>query len=488
MRIARLSRSASVARGAYLVLVRTSTRNEPARPATLGGKEVAIMPTTHRDHAVVLGGSIAGLITARVLADAFGTVTIVERDLLPADYSHRRGVPHGRHAHGLIPRGRRVLEELLPGLADELVAGGGLLGDFGANVRWYLFGRPLSRVDIGLEVVSASRPLIEGVLRDRVRALPNVSILDGYDIVGLRSTIDLGRITGARVTGLHGQGSRILPADLVVDATGRGSRTPLWLTQLGYAEPDTDRVTIDLAYASRLFTVPPELFGDDAVVSTGRYPGQLSGSVMQRIEGGRVLVTLAGVLGERPPVELAGFTAYAQALPVPDTYEVIRAAQPIDDGVQFRMPTYVRHRYERLTDFPAGLLVTGDALCNFNPVYAQGMSVAALDAIALRDELARGDEVDALRYFAAASRHLDAPWGIGVGADLATPGVLGTPLPPSPLTGDYVRQLQFAALRDPELARAFLRVNALVDPPTALLRPEVVERVEQAQVAGAGSR
>ena len=444
------------------------------------------MPATNRDRAVVLGGSIAGLLAARVLADAYATVTIVERDLLPTDHNHRRGVPHGRHVHGLIPRGRMMLDELLPGLSDELIAAGGLVGDFGNNVRWYLNGRQLSRVDAGLPAISASRPLIEGTIRDRVRALPNVSILDGHDIVGLRPSIDLTRITGVRVTGLHGQGSQILPADLVVDATGRGARTPLWLSELGYAEPPTDRVNIDLSYASRLFTTPPELFGDDIVITTTRYPGQLRGSVMQRLEGGRVLVTQIGIVGERPPADLDGFLGYARSLPVPDTYDVVRASRPLDDGVQFRFPTYVRHRYERLTDFPAGLLVVGDALCNFNPVYAQGMSVATLDAAALRDELRGGPDIDPLRFFAAASRFLDAPWGIAVGADLATPGVVGTPLPPSPLTGEYLGRLQAGACQDPELARAFLRVSSLVDPPTALLRPDVVARVEAGQVASVG--
>jgi 2-polyprenyl-6-methoxyphenol hydroxylase-like FAD-dependent oxidoreductase len=446
------------------------------------------MPATNRDRAVVLGGSIGGLIAARVLAGFYASVTIVERDLLPTDHVHRRGVPHGRHVHGLIPRGRQTLDELLPGFTDELVAAGALVGDFGNNVRWYLNGRQLSRVDAGLPAISASRPLIEGTIRDRVRALPNMSILDGHDIVGLRPSLDLSRITGVRVTGLHGQGSRILPADLVIDATGRGSRTPLWLSQLGYAEPPTDRVNIDLSYASRLFATPAELFGDDVVITTTRYPGQPRGSVMQRLEGGQVLVTQIGIIGERPSADLEGFTGYARSLAVSDTYDIVRASRPLDDGVQFRFPTYVRHRYERLTAFPAGLLVTGDALCNFNPVYAQGMSVAALEAAALRDELARDGEVDATRYFAAASRFLDAPWGIAVGADLATPGVVGTPLPASPLTGDYVGRLQMAAVHDPELARAFLRVSALVDPPTTLLRPEVVARVEAAQASTVATR
>jgi 2-polyprenyl-6-methoxyphenol hydroxylase-like FAD-dependent oxidoreductase len=150
----------------------------------LAGKEVASMPATNRDRAVFVGGSIAGLIAARVLADFYGSVTIVERDLLPTDHVHRRGVPHGRHVHGLIPRGGQLLDEMLPGLTGELVAAGGLVGDFGNNVRWYINGRQLSRVDIGLSAISASRPLIEGTIRDRVRALPNVSILDGHDMSG----------------------------------------------------------------------------------------------------------------------------------------------------------------------------------------------------------------------------------------------------------------------------------------------------------------
>ena len=142
-----------------------------------------------------------------------------------------------------------------------------------------------------------------------------MSILDGYDIVGLRPSLDLTRITGVRVTGLHGQGSQILPADLVVDATGRGARTPLWLSELGYAEPPTDRVNIDLSYSSRLFTTPAELFGDDIVITTTRYPGQLRGSVMQRLERDRVLVTQIGIVGERPPADLDGFLGYGGACP-----------------------------------------------------------------------------------------------------------------------------------------------------------------------------
>src|SRR4051812_48452145 len=396
--------------------------------------EVVPMSTTMRDRAVVLGGGIAGLLAARVLADSYAHVTVVERDVLPTTGSpadsagksassgspadsagHRRGAPQARHVHGLLPRGREIMEDLLPGLTDELVLAGALPGDVCANVRWYLHGRMLRQVSSGLVAVSASRPLIESVLRNRIRALPNVSIMDSYDIVGLRASVDLSRIIGVRVTSTRGQGSRILPADLVLDATGRGSRTPLWLSELGYPEPETDRVNIDLSYATRVFAAPPGLLGGDVVVATSRFPGQRRGAVLQQLENGTVLVTLNGVLSERPPTDLPGFTEYARELPVPDTYDVIRASQPLDDGVRFRVPSYLRHRYERLDRFPYGLLVLGDAVGRLNPVYGQGMSVAAGHAAVLRDQLRTPGEPEPHPFFAAISAALDAPWAISVG-------------------------------------------------------------------------
>jgi 2-polyprenyl-6-methoxyphenol hydroxylase-like FAD-dependent oxidoreductase len=439
------------------------------------------MSTTTRDRAVVLGGSIAGLLAARVLADEYETVTIVERDRLPMSSHHRRGVPQSHHVHALLPGGRVAAEQLLPGLSSELVEAGAVPGDLLQHARWYVGGGQLAKEPVGLVALSSSRPLIEATIRQRILGLPNVHLLDGYDIVGLSSTVDSRRITGARVTSLYGDGSRLLPADLVIDCSGRGSRTPRWLTEFCYGPVPEDRVVIDLAYASCLFATPPDVFGDDVVVVTPRHPGLLRGGVMQRIEGGRTLVTINGIQGEQPPLDLAGFTEYARSLAAPDTYEAVRGSQPIGDPVRYRVPTYVRRRYERLTDAPAGLLVAGDAVCAFNPVYAQGMSVAAMTMLVLRDELRGGAAPDPLRFYGAVSTLLDAPWGIAVGADLATPGVTGPEMPKSPLTPQYMAALQRGAVADAELAKAFVRVNALVDPPSALLRPDIAERVARVQ-------
>jgi 2-polyprenyl-6-methoxyphenol hydroxylase-like FAD-dependent oxidoreductase len=226
--------------------------------------------------------------------------------------------------------------------------------------------------------------------------------------------------------------------------------------------------------------MPSGPFSDDVIVATARFPGQRRSAVTQRLEGGRVMVTLAGVLGERPPGDLDAFYAYAKSLPVPDTYEIARAGTPLGDAATFRCPTYVRRRFERLTGFPAGLLVTGDAACAFNPVYGQGMSVAAATTVALRDEVRSPDGPDPLRFFAAQSRLLDAPWALAAGADLAQPGVTGPALPPSPITGEYLLRLQLAAADDAELAAAFVRVTSLVDPPAMLLADWIRKRVDAA--------
>jgi len=437
------------------------------------------MSVRDRDRAVVLGGSVAGLLTASVLADSYKSVVVVERDVLPSHADHRRGVPHGRHAHGFLPSGLRLIEELLPGFTAGLVAQGALVGDILGNCRWHLNGCLLRQAMTGLTALSASRPLIEAAIRNAVRRRPNVTVLDGNDIVGISTTPDRRRVVGARVTSRRGEGSRVVPADLVVDCSGRASRVPRWLADLGYTPPDEDVVGIDLSYATRVFAMPAGPFGDDLFVATTRFPGQRRSAIAQRLEGGRAMVTLAGVLGERPPEDLESFTAYARTLAVPDTYEIVRAGTPLGDPATFRCPTYVRRRFERLADFPAGFLVAGDAVCAFNPVYGQGMTVAAATATALRDHLRATDNPGPLQFFAAQSRLLDVPWALAVGPDLALPGVTGPALPPSPLTGDYLARLQQAAVNDAELAAAFIRVTSLVDPPSALLSEEVRARLDQ---------
>jgi 2-polyprenyl-6-methoxyphenol hydroxylase-like FAD-dependent oxidoreductase len=430
------------------------------------------------DRAVVLGASMAGLLAARVLADAYTQVTVVDRDELPETPTHRRGVPHGRHIHGLLARGQQALEELLPGLTAELVALGVPTGDMLADTRLYLSGHRLRRAHAGLVVLCASRPVLEGHVRARVRARSNLTFLDRCDVVGLAAAPDGRRVTGVRVLRrADGSAEELLGADLVVDATGRGSRTPAWLEALGYPRPPNEQVRIGLGYATRTYRLPADALDGDLAVLQAATPQHPRTGALQMLEGGRWMLTLGGILGDHPPTDPDGFLAFARSLRFPDIYETIRDAEPLDDPVPFRFPASVRHRYERLDRFPEGLLVMGDAVASFNPIYGQGMSVAALEALTLRRHLERGVAPQPRRVFRDMARVVDAPWDIAAGGDLTFPEVQGRRTPKARLVNSYIARLHAAAADDASLASAFVRVAGLVAPPQSLLRPAVAVRV-----------
>jgi 2-polyprenyl-6-methoxyphenol hydroxylase-like FAD-dependent oxidoreductase len=432
------------------------------------------------DRAVVLGASMAGLLAARVLADSYTQVTVIDRDQLPQASTHRRGVPHGRHLHALLAAGQQALEELFPGLTAELVAHRVPAGDVLGNGRWYLNGHRLRQTHTGLVALCASRPFLEGHVRGRVRALPNVRLLDACDILGLTATPDRRRVTGARV--LHRAGGNagaeeVLGADLVVDATGRGSRTPLWLEALGYPCPESEQVRIGLGYATRTYRLGPDALGGDLGMLHGSTPEHPRGGALLLLEGDRWMVTLSGILGDYPPTDPDGFLAFARSLRFPDIYEAIRDGEPLDAPVAFRFPASVRRRYERVGRFPDGLLVVGDAVCSFNPIYGQGMSVAAVEALVLRRHLQRHITPQPRRWFRELARVVDVPWEIAVGGDLVFPGVQGRRTLRVRLVNAYVTRLHAAAAHDASLASAFLQVAGLVAPPQSLLRPRVALRV-----------
>ncbi|MFG3052259.1 NAD(P)/FAD-dependent oxidoreductase [Kitasatospora sp. NPDC048239] len=437
------------------------------------------MGTHVGDRAVVLGGSMAGLLAATVLAESFAEVLVVDRDELSGVAGPRRGVPHGRHAHGLVARGQQVLEGLYPGLTEELRTAGVRPGDFSSDIRWYFNGYRLASGHTGLLSVPATRPVLEYHVRGRVQAIPGITFLEQYDILGLETTADRRRVTGARVQ-RQGSGSpEVLHADLVLDITGRGSRTPVWLEELGYPRPEETRVKIDLAYTTRHFQLDSDPFGDDLAIIPVATPAHPRGAFFYRLPGedNRVELSLTGVLGDHPPTDPEGFLAYTRSLPVPDIYEAIRDAKPIDDAVMFKYPASVRRHYERLPRFPDGFLVMGDAVCSFNPVYGQGMTVAGLEALALRDRLRRGALPDARQFFTEIATVIDAPWDFAAGADLGYRGVEGRRTPKIRMANAYVNRLHHAATHDAELTAAFIRAAGLVDAPESLMRPGTLLRV-----------
>lgn len=425
--------------------------------------------------AVVLGGGMAGLLAARVLADAYRSVVVVDRDTLTGVDGPRRGVPHGRHAHALLARGQHVLEELFPGLQQGLIDAGVPAGDLAGDLRWYFNGRRLAPARSGLLSVSATRPVLEAHVRRRVAALPNVSFLERHTIHGPLANAERDRVTGVSISGEDEQ-PRELSADLVVDATGRGSRAPAWLAELGYERPAEERVKVDLAYTTRHYKLRSDPYGTDLSINPVAWPGNPRGAFFPKLDDGSSQLSLTGVLGDHPPTDPEGFLEFVRSVAAPEIYEAVRDAEPLDDAVTFRFPASVRRRYEALTRFPRGLLVIGDGVCSFNPVYGQGMTVAAVEAMALRD-LLRDGEPQARRWFRDIAPLIDVPWEISAGGDLAFPGVQGRRTVKSRAGNAYMARLHAAATCDPVVTEAFFRVAGLVDPPQALMRPALMLRV-----------
>jgi 2-polyprenyl-6-methoxyphenol hydroxylase-like FAD-dependent oxidoreductase len=429
-------------------------------------------------HAVVIGASMGGLLAARVLADFYDAVTLVERDTFPAAGEWRKGVPQGRHAHGLHARGRAVLEQLLPGFTQEMAAQGAMVLDISRDFRWYANGGFHQPTASGLEGLLVSRPRLEAGVRARVLALPNVHALENCDVPGVITSADRARVTGVRlVRRANGNAEEALMADLVVDATGRGSRSPAWLADMGYEKPEEERVRIDLGYATRQYRRrPDQLSGLRGVAIAGAPPDGRNGVVLAQ-EDDRWFVTLGGFNGDFAPLDPQGFVEFARRLPTPEIYNLIKDAEPLTDPLPYRFPANQRRRYERLARFPDGYLVFGDAICSFNPVYGQGMTVAANEALVLQACLAQGSANLARRFFQGVRPVVDGPWQVAVGNDLQLPHVEGQRTRMDRFVSWYIGKLHVAARHDAVLSVAFLQVVNMMAPATSLLHPRMALRV-----------
>ncbi|MEV4478279.1 FAD-dependent oxidoreductase [Micromonospora coxensis] len=428
--------------------------------------------------AVVVGASMGGLLAARALSDAYDEVLLLDRDALPETPTSRRGVPQGRQLHVLLDRGRQVLAELFPGIGAELTARGACPVDLHGEVHWYNDGHRMRRAPSDLIAYGMSRPLLEQVVRERVAALPGVRVLAGHEVTGLLTAGDGSRVTGVRVVpGGDDRTEIAIEADLVVDAGGRGSRSPVWLAELGYPTAPEERVEINVTYVTRTYRREPGQLEGLLGALANAMPGQPRAGIVAPHEDGRFAVVLSGVLGEQPPTDDEGMAAFAGSLFAPQIGELLRTALPVSEPVRMRYPASVRRRYERLRRLPEGYLVFADALCSFNPIYGQGITVASLEALLLRRLLAEGGAGLARRFYRSAARVIDAPWQISVGTDLRFPEVPGRRTLKVRLVNAYIARLHAAATTDAGLGAAFLRVINLVDPPTRLLTPGRMLRV-----------
>ncbi|CAN5848924.1 FAD-binding monooxygenase [soil metagenome] len=423
-------------------------------------------------HAIVLGGSIAGLLATRVLTDHFERVTLIERDALPAGAEPRKGAPQGRHLHALLAKGYQALVALFPGFKTDLLAAGAVIGDISNDVRWYQGGYSVN-FKSGIDAVFISRPTLEQLIRQRILALPNLTLRQSCAVTALTTTAEQQRVTGVMLQDRQTGQDETVTADLVVDATGRGSQIPKWLAQLGYATPAESTVNVGVSYATRLYR---RTVNDDqakALLSVPVVPLEKRGGGVFPIENSGWLVTLSGYQGDEAPTDAQGFLDYAHSLPAQEIYELLKNAEPLSEIATYTYPASRRRHYEQLTRFPVGLITVGDAVCSFNPIYGQGMTVCALEALVLDNWLCSATQQnqtpDSLQFFKLIAKVIDVPWALAKGAD--------TVKEQPTLLDHYFNRLKKVSQHNKVVSLAFIKVVQLLAPPASLFHPQIMLRV-----------
>ena len=438
-------------------------------------------------HALVIGGSMAGLLTARVLSERFERVTVVERDRFPEGPEFRKGVPQSKHLHVFMMRGRMIAERLFPGLSEELEEAGAVYLDSAEDFEWLTPAGFAPRFRSGLPLLMCSRDLLEWTVRERVAALPRVRFLQKTDVTGLLPTPDGERVAAVEIRSRDGRSDtgseEPLHAELVVDASGRNSNASKWLEALGYASPEETYINSHLGYTSRIYQYPERFDGERKGINVQATPPEVTrGGALFPLEGNRLMVTLYGVGGDYPPTDEAGFMGFARSLRTPILYEAIRDAEPLSDISGYRDTANRRRHYEKLSCQPDNFLVTGDATCAFNPVYAQGMTTAALGAEALEECLSESGDGDlaglSKRFQKRLSKVNAGSWLMATGEDFRVRGTEGGKATfATRLIHRYMDQVLALSLRDIGVRRTFLEVFLMLKPPTTLFGPGIVAKV-----------
>jgi 2-polyprenyl-6-methoxyphenol hydroxylase-like FAD-dependent oxidoreductase len=428
-------------------------------------------------HAVVIGAGMAGLTAAQAISRHFERVTVIERDLLPVEAAPRSGTPQAQHAHMLLAGGLKALQTLFPGFENDLAEAGAVKIRTGKDIRLERPGfDPFPIRDLGIEIFCMSRPLLEAVTRRRVQQTANINIRVCSRVTGLVASRDAKRIEAVRYDGEDGP-AMTLEADLVIEASGRCGLTLKLLEELSLSRPEETEIGIDQAYASTIVERPldHDWLGNIVLPSA---PASSRGAFLFPIEKQRWLLSVGGNHGDAPPGDRAGFMDFVRSLRTPTIYDAVRDARPLTDIVRYKLPCSIRRHFERLEFFPAGLLAIGDALCRFNPVFGQGMSVAAQEAVILDRLLAEGVPMERLArdFFAAIQDTIATPWGVAV-SDFVYPATRGV------RPADLAQRLQYGmaltrlAADDPKVHRLTAEVSQLLKPQAALRQPALVARV-----------
>jgi 2-polyprenyl-6-methoxyphenol hydroxylase-like FAD-dependent oxidoreductase len=433
--------------------------------------------------AVVIGAGMGGLTAAGALADFFDQVVVLERDTLPSEAAYRAGTPQARHVHALLLSGQLALSELFPGFEQDLARAGAVPLRAGLDVRMERPGYdPFPQRDLGWFSYAVSRPTIERAVRQRVESRANTTLRQRCRVQEVLASPNGGAVTGVRYENGNGA-SETIAADFVVDASGRGALTLALLRSIGRPLPEETTIGIDLGYATCVFAIPDDAPTDwKGVMTFGQAPQNSRGGLMLPLEGNRWMATIGGRHGDVPSGDAEGFLTYARALRTSTIYNAISHARRLDGVARYGFPESVRRHFERLEVFPRGLLPIGDAICRFNPVYGQGMSVAALEACLLQrlfERLAQDSNPIAglaPTFFAEVQTLIETPWSVAV-LDFAFPDTRGQRPADFEATLKFGIALTRLAAEDPAVHKLTAEVQNLLKPRSVYRDPVLVQRV-----------
>ncbi|MCY1074930.1 hypothetical protein OV287_10545 [Archangium sp. miwbw1] len=431
---------------------------------------------------------MAGMLASRVLSAHFERVTLLERDR-HSGTEPRKGVPQEQHAHGLLKKAVDLIEGYFPGLFEQLVSAGANVWDM-SEAAWFHFGNWQARSQPGLTMYTQSRPLLDSVIRGRLPDIHNLTLLDECEVVKLVANETRSLIRGVELRRRKQEATEVLEADLVVDASGRGSRMPRWLEDLGLPRVEESHVRIEVGYASRRYRKPKNLVTNWKALSIyPTPPKETRMGALSPIEEDIWLVSQAGSLGDHPPNDEAGYLEFARSLPQPHLYEILKRAEPLTPIATHKFPSNMRRHYERLK-LPEGLLVLGDAMCSFNPLYGQGITLSALAANTLEGCLAVQPQGDlaglGARFQSKVASVLELPWLMATSEDLIYPSVEG----PRPLwwkmMQGYASRLHERAAYDSVVSTNFAKMMHMTSSPLLLVSPQMVMRAFSAPRGSGG--
>jgi 2-polyprenyl-6-methoxyphenol hydroxylase-like FAD-dependent oxidoreductase len=432
--------------------------------------------------AVIIGGGICGLLTARVLSDFFDTVAVVEKDDLSPDCSIRTGVPQTVQPHILLAKGFEVLGELLPDIKTRLLDGGATPIDWGKEFKIYLrdgWGANTSS-STGITSMVASRALLERSIRNEVFKIGNIKLYSSCNVKKLIYNPKNSNLSGVKVYSRELQRDRKIEGDLIVDCSGRNSQASYWLQAIGYTAPPETVVDAGLGYSTLLFHVPPDFTTSWRIMKLSHMaPERTRLGFLSRIEGDRLIATLGGYCRDYPPTTPDEFFAYAKTLPSPEFANIIANLTPASPVYAYRATGNKRKHYEK-TELPANFITLGDAVCFFCPVYGQGMTVAVLSVKVLEDWLSRnrGRDLNSRDFQRKLAKLLDLPWNFATSSD--APFISGREKATSPvfrLLQRYNQRVFDKMSADPEVYRTAMAVSQLVDSPVKLFNPSFMLRV-----------